>query len=207
MGRGACDSDQGEDVFIGYVRAATEEDGEGPPWVASTPNGRERRFHGFNEAWRWLKSLKRPRSRSGGLADRSGRGARKIREPDPVPADNQAICPLLRRWAAQLEVELGLEDFFVYDLPNGDLVLSLLVVPRGMRKQGKGTEAMQALVELADHNGRRIWLTPNEKDINLGTTSRGRLVRFYRGFGFVENKGRNKDFRQRYSMYRRPGGA
>ena len=113
-------------------------------------------------------------------------------------------CPALRRWVAQLQQDLGLDDFLVYDLPNGDLVLSMLVVPKSKRKQGVGTQAMEALVELADHNGRRIWLTPNEKDRILGTTSRARLVRFYRGFGFVENKGRRHDPTQNYSMYRDP---
>ena len=84
------------------------------------------------------------------------------------------------------------------------IVLSKIVVPRGQRKQGVGTAIMQALVQFADEKGVRLALSP-EADRELGTTSRTRLVRFYKRFGFVENKGRNKDYRISEAMYRPPG--
>jgi len=85
-------------------------------------------------------------------------------------------------------------------------VISLLglIIPKGERKQGIGTAVMQDLTNYADQVGKRIELTVGLKDKYHGTTSRGRLVGFYKRFGFVENKGRNKDFTTNASMYRKP---
>lgn len=83
------------------------------------------------------------------------------------------------------------------------IVLSKIAVPREQQKQGVGTAIMQALVKFADEQRVRLALSP-EADRELGTTSRARLVRFYKRFGFVENKGRNKDYRLSEAMYRPP---
>lgn len=82
--------------------------------------------------------------------------------------------------------------------------IGMLEVPKDQRKQGIGTEVMQDVVALADAMGRRVELTVGLKDKLHGTTSRARLIKFYKRFGFVENKGRNKDFRTSASMYREP---
>jgi hypothetical protein len=60
---------------------------------------------------------------------------------------------------------------------------------------------MEDLTALADHYGLRITLSPAT---DFGGTSVDRLTRFYRRFGFVSNKGRNKDFRIGTTMYRPP---
>jgi len=66
------------------------------------------------------------------------------------------------------------------------------------------TQIMQELVNYADQIGKRFELSPGQKDPFHGTTSRGRLVNFYKRFGFIENKGRHKDFTTSRGMYRKP---
>jgi GNAT superfamily N-acetyltransferase len=68
------------------------------------------------------------------------------------------------------------------------------------RNQGLGTSAMQESVALADKHGIRLDLSPT----NEWGSSKERLVKFYKRFGFVENKGRNKDYRISETMYRLP---
>ena len=137
--------------------------------------------------------------------------ARQIRPVfGPAPTEDrvhgapaQATDEAIRAWAKRVEADLGLDSFSVWR--RGDaLTLHLLVVPKGARKQGKGTAAMQALTELADAHGLRIVCSPAVRDDHHGTTSRSRLVRFYKRFGFVENKGRNKDFSISEGLYRDP---
>ena len=81
------------------------------------------------------------------------------------------------------------------------MTLSRIEVPKEMRGQGVGTQAMQDLVNYANQQGKTIALSPST---DFGGTSVGRLKDFYKQFGFVENKGRNKDFEISESMYRLP---
>lgn len=91
--------------------------------------------------------------------------------------------------------------------PERGYELSRIVIPEGERGEGMGTEVMQDMIDMADEQGARISLTP---DVSFGGTSVARLKKFYKQFGFVENKGKNKDFSIRNTMYRNPqstGGA
>lgn len=93
---------------------------------------------------------------------------------------------------------------------GADRVLSvdLLVVPSGTRGQGVGSRVMEAVTKYADQHGAIVVLTPDDPTDTLTDLGRkrykARLVRWYKRFGFVENKGRQKDFRFRESMYRLP---
>ena len=118
-----------------------------------------------------------------------------------------AKCPILEKWTRDVQTQHGLSRFEIEDLPNGDLIVPILVVPPAKRNQGVGTKVVTDLVQLADQNSRRIWLTPSKKSMAIGTTSKDRLVRFYKQFGFVENKGKHRDYSQRQGMYRDPGGG
>ena len=60
---------------------------------------------------------------------------------------------------------------------------------------------MQDLVNYANQSGKTMALSPST---DFGASSVGRLKDFYKQFGFVENKGRNKDFTISESMYRLP---
>lgn len=84
---------------------------------------------------------------------------------------------------------------------KGDkLYLSRIVVPKDGRGAGAGTAIMQAITAFADANGKTVTLSPSG-DFG-GTVSR--LKDFYKSFGFVENKGKRRDFEISESMYRVP---
>ena len=84
------------------------------------------------------------------------------------------------------------------------IILDSLIVPKEIRKQGIGTQIMQELVNYSNKIGKRLELSPGQKDDYQGTTSKRRLVNFYKRFGLIENKGRNKDFTTNKTMYREP---
>lgn len=91
--------------------------------------------------------------------------------------------------------------FELYPKENDKSVyLTGFIVPYKLRNQGIGTKFMEDLTHIADENGYKIKLTPS--------SSYGgnviRLKRFYERFGFVENKGKNKDFSHREAMHREP---
>jgi len=84
------------------------------------------------------------------------------------------------------------------------IILDSIIVPKEKRKQGIGTQIMQEIVNYANTVGKRLELSPGQKDDYQGTTSKGRLVNFYKRFGLIENKGRNKDFTTNKTMYKEP---
>lgn len=81
---------------------------------------------------------------------------------------------------------------------DGVVTVSKIVVPEANRGQGVGARAMQQLIDYADANGLHVALTPSE---DFGG-NKSRLGDFYRRFGFVENKGRNRVFSVSESMVR-----
>jgi len=81
---------------------------------------------------------------------------------------------------------------------DGVITVGQIVVPEGERGQGKGTAAMEALTRYADATGQHVALTPAG---DFGGNVK-RLKQFYKRFGFVENKGKNRAFTTSESMYR-----
>ena len=69
------------------------------------------------------------------------------------------------------------------------------------RGNGDGTKFMNDLCEWADKNNKILILSP---DTAFGASSRTRLIKFYRRFGFVENKGKHIDFCHNEMMHRKP---
>lgn len=109
----------------------------------------------------------------------------------------------INEFANEILQKYNLDSFSIFE--NGNVItLNMLEVPKGARKEGIGSAVMQDLVNYADMQNKTIVLTPGLPDDRHGTTSRSRLVKFYRRFGFVENKGRNKDFTISQGMYRIP---
>ena len=109
----------------------------------------------------------------------------------------QNIESIENKWKAQ--------GVILYVFEQEDvIILDSLIVPPEMRKQGIGSQIMQEVTNYADMVGKRLEVSPGQKDDFHGTTSRGRLVKFYKRHGLVENKGRNKDFSISKSMYRNP---
>ena len=89
------------------------------------------------------------------------------------------------------------------DVFEKENVLSLdkIIVPEGNRGEGIGSNVMQDLIDYADKNNLKIILTPSK---DFGATSVTRLKKFYKQFGFIDNKGKNRDFSHKESMYRNP---
>ena len=105
-----------------------------------------------------------------------------------------------------LEKKYGLDQLSIIPNNVGDMYLNTIIVPKEKRNQGIGTKVMKEIIDFANKNKLRIVLSPATKDDYIGTTSRSRLVNFYKSLGFVENKGRNKDFRVMGGMIYRPPG-
>jgi hypothetical protein len=72
------------------------------------------------------------------------------------------------------------------------------------RKQGVGTAIMRELCQFADSNAAEISLKPASKGDYTAIMSRGRLVRFYRRFGFVVEKAKPAEFSIIPTMSRKP---
>lgn len=127
-------------------------------------------------------------------------GALDVGRPVRLSPDMQPVS----EFAESLKSELRLRSLEMHENKQGDLVLGLIVVPEGSRNSGTGSAAIQRIVDYADRLGKRLILSTSAKDPSLGTTSSSRLKRFYKRFGFVENKGRNKDFSVTENMLRDP---
>lgn len=80
------------------------------------------------------------------------------------------------------------------------VTLSRIVVPDDARNSGTGTAVMQRLTRWADQNGKTLALSPSG---DFGG-NKARLGDFYKRFGFVDNKGRAKDYEISETMYREP---
>lgn len=86
-------------------------------------------------------------------------------------------------------------------LGSGDrLTLSRIELQKEGRQQGAGTKIMADITAWADANGKTIGLTPSG---DFGG-NKSRLVKFYKRFGFIENKGKNRDFEISEAMFRIP---
>lgn len=96
-----------------------------------------------------------------------------------------------------------LESFSLFDWDDNTIKLQMIKVSE--KKMGVGTNVMNDLIQYADRMNKRIVLVPGSRDDVHGTTSKARLIKFYKRFGFVENKGRHKDFAINHDMmYREP---
>lgn len=110
----------------------------------------------------------------------------------------------LNTFADGVKNSLGLKQFALIE-KGDEIILSSLMIDKSKQGQGLGSKAMQMLTDYADQHNKRIVLTPGTRSVIDGTTSRNRLVKFYKRFGFKENKGRSIDFAMGAGkMYREP---
>ncbi len=100
----------------------------------------------------------------------------------------------------QLHQQFPTLDFYI-GIRADSMSLDRVVVPKESRGTGLGTAFMKALTQEADRRRLPITLSPST---DFGGSSVARLKSFYKQFGFVENKGRHKDFAISDSMYRLP---
>lgn len=81
---------------------------------------------------------------------------------------------------------------------DSQIELALIDVPQDQREQGIGSAIMSRLVEHADKEGKALVLSPSAE---FGG-NKARLTEWYKRFGFVENKGKNRDYEVSETMYR-----
>jgi GNAT superfamily N-acetyltransferase len=113
--------------------------------------------------------------------------------PEPSRIANAKPLEQILKEAQDANVKLDLYE------KNGIVNLSRIVVPKEQRQSGIGSQIMKDLAAYADANNAKITLSPST---DFGATSVSRLKDFYKKFGFVENKGKNKDFSISETMYR-----
>ncbi|HEY5446677.1 MAG TPA: GNAT family N-acetyltransferase [Pyrinomonadaceae bacterium] len=116
----------------------------------------------------------------------------------PEEADLQALEKGWAQHGVVIDASISTDTY-----GRKNLHLSRIEIEKRLRGRGLGTKAMEDLTHLADQYGMLLTLSPST---DFGASSKERLKRFYRRFGFVSNKGRQKDFTLFDSMYRLPKG-
>lgn len=144
-----------------------------------------------------------PFAQAGSLSqagERTRRAAfRRLKAEQPTRLNQSAAGESRQQLASRLiEENPGLKLDL---LGSGNRVtLSRIELPKGGREQGAGTRVMQALIDWADANGVQLTLSPST---DFGGNKK-RLGEFYKRFGFVENKGKARNFEVSETMLREP---
>ena len=133
----------------------------------------------------------RPEAAIGGLLALTAMGASEDADAGVVGKSLDNIIKAANKQGVKLDV--------FENKKKGGLELSRIVVPE--KSKGVGTSIMNDLAEYADKTGQTVSLSPST---DFGGTSKRRLTEFYKRFGFVQNKGKNKDYTISNSMYRSP---
>jgi GNAT superfamily N-acetyltransferase len=117
-----------------------------------------------------------------------------------APKHYESVDSFREHWNA-LGVR-NMTDIRAKGTPYEHIRPSEIEVDKASRNKGLGTAFMEDLVAFADLTGKQIRINPSDE---LGATSKGRLEKFYKRFGFVENKpGKNKDYAISERFYRQP---
>jgi len=87
-----------------------------------------------------------------------------------------------------------LKALHLYPREDNTIRLETIAVHKEHQGKGIGSNVMKKIVAYAKEHKQRVTLTAGTRDKDFGTTSQTRLDKFYRGHGFVANKGKNKDF-------------
>lgn len=106
----------------------------------------------------------------------------------------ESIQMLSSELEKEFNVQLSLSEL-------GDIIsLNKIIIPEEQRGTGIGSQVMKKIIEYADANQKIISLTPTE---DYGG-KKSKLIKFYKNFGFVDNKGKNKNFETTDTMIRNP---
>ena len=120
--------------------------------------------------------------------------AQVLSEQEESTKEVESIQELQNRLSETYNVDLWLGNN-----PEG-FTLDKLVVQEDEQGGGIGSQVMEELIAYADTNGLTIATTPDD----MFGSDLGRLKQFYSNFGFVPNKGKNKDFSFRETFIRYP---
>lgn len=117
-----------------------------------------------------------------------------------IPKELQPLAEEARKYKSAEQIKNKYPNTEISIQENGDeITLSKIVVKN--KGEGTGTKVMNDLIKYADETRKKILLTPSK---DYGASSVSRLKDFYKRFGFIENKGKFKDFSTRETMYRLP---
>ena len=78
--------------------------------------------------------------------------------------------------------------------------MRIVKIPKELKGQGIAKSIMKEILSIADKNNIILSLTPT----NEFGSSKARLIDFYKKFGFVMNKGKNKNYQISNTMLRLP---
>lgn len=92
-------------------------------------------------------------------------------------------------------------DFHLFKTRNGFLNLTKIEIFEDYRREGYATQVMNQIIDYANDKGATIILTP---DPYLKNITKKNLEDWYKSFGFIMNKGKNKDFTHKELMYKLP---
>jgi len=105
--------------------------------------------------------------------------------------NTQEIQIQLQRLVESLKSQYPGLDLHAYYAASADYIeLQNMSLPPEMQSQGIGTKVIQRIQELAQSFGKTIALSPQ-----ADPRKKGKLDKFYKGLGFVPNRGRNSDLR------------
>lgn len=92
-------------------------------------------------------------------------------------------------------------DFHLFRTKSGFLNLSKIEIFDEYKNKGYANQVMEQIIDYANKEGKVIILTPNPYLKNI---SKENLRSWYKKFGFIMNKGKNKDYRFMELMYKIP---
>lgn len=98
---------------------------------------------------------------------------------------------------SKLQEDYHIEDFSI-SISNDKKYISLDKIIIKDKNEGYGTKFMYDLCEWCDKNNKILTLTPSDA---FGGNIK-KLNKFYKKFGFIDNKGRKSDFNTRQKLYR-----
>lgn len=102
----------------------------------------------------------------------------------------------------QIKKEYDIKELTISKtLSDNDNYITLDKIIMNNKGNGLGSKFMRDLCYWADDNKVIICLTPSD---SFGASSVNRLKKFYKKFGFIDNKGKYSDFNHKESMYRKP---
>jgi len=137
----------------------------------------------------------------------------RLVNPKPIPReqeywdalDESKINENVSALQTELEQKYNLKSLFLADMGKRNAIeLHSIIVNKEEQGEGTGSKVMQEIIAYADANDKIVVLDPGLLDKQHGTTSQSRLRKFYKRFGFIDNKGRNKNYEFRNLMIRYP---
>jgi GNAT superfamily N-acetyltransferase len=113
---------------------------------------------------------------------------KKLLEQQGVDIENKVAT--FERTLQSLYPEIDRVGIY-YDRNNGSLFLSDFYIKPEHRGKGVGTKIMNSIVQFGDTMKLPIVLMPEPEDDSMSVND---LINFYKKFGFVLNKGKQKDY-------------